>query len=50
MDRLTKCYFHLVGGSFLVGKVAWTLSRCMTTESADHCMFVNEWPWSRSLV
>ena len=24
--------------SFLVGKAAWTLSGCMTTESADYCM------------
>ena len=23
MDRLKKCYSHLVGGSFLAGKVAW---------------------------
>ena len=22
----------------------------MTTKSADHCMFVNEWAWSRSRV
>ena len=22
----------------------------MTTESADYCMVVNEWAWSRSLV
>ena len=50
MDRLRKCYSHLVGGSFLARKVAWTLSRCMTTESADYCIFVNEWAWSRSRV
>ena len=36
---------HLVGGSFLAGKVASTLSGCMTTESADYCMLVNEWAW-----
>ena len=35
MDRLRKCYSHLVGGSFLAGKAAWALSGCMTTESAD---------------
>ena len=29
MDRLRKRYSHLVGGSFLAGKVAWTLSGCM---------------------
>ena len=22
----------------------------MTTESADHCMLINEWVWSRSRV
>ena len=26
MNRLRKCYSHLVGGSFLVGKGVWTLS------------------------
>ena len=50
MDRLRKRYSHLVGGSFLAGKVAWTLSGCMTTESADYCMLVNEWAWLRSRV
>ena len=50
MNRLRKRYSHLVGGSFLAGKVAWTLSGCMTTESADYCMLVNEWTWSRSRV
>ena len=39
-----------VGSSFLAGKVAWTLSGCMTAESADYCMLVNEWAWSRSRV
>ena len=48
MDRLRKRYSHLVGGSFLTGKAAWALSGCMTTESADCCMLVNEWAWSRS--
>ena len=48
MDRLRKRYSHLVGGSFLAGKVAWTLSGCMTTESADYCMLVNEWARSIS--
>ena len=41
MDRLRKCYSHLVGGSFLAGKAAWALSRCMKTESADYCMLVD---------
>ena len=49
MDRLRKHYSHLVGGSFLAGKAAWALCGCMTTElSADHCMPINEWVWSRS--
>ena len=48
--RLRKRYSHLVSGSFLAGKVAWTLSGCMTTESAEYCMLVNEWAWSRSRV
>ena len=39
MDRLRKHYSHLVGGSFLAEKA---LIRCMTTESAGYCMFVNE--------
>ena len=50
MDRLRKRYSHFVEGSFLAGKVAWALSRCMTTESADYCMLANEWAWSRSRV
>ena len=50
MERLTKRYSHLVGGSFLAGKAAWVLSGCMTTESADYCMLVNEWAWLRSRV
>ena len=48
MDRHRKCYSHFVGVSFLEGKAALALSGCMTTESADHCMLVNEWAWSRS--
>ena len=50
MDRLRKRYSHLVRGSFLAGKAAWALSRCMTTASAGYCMLVNEWAWSRSRV
>ena len=34
----------------LGGKAAWGLSRCLTTQSADHCMLVNEWVWLRSRV
>ena len=47
MDRLRKRYSHLVRGSFLAGKVAWALSGCLTTESADYCMLVNKWAWLR---
>ena len=43
MDRLRKYYSHLVGGSFLARKAAWALSGCMTTESADYCMLIDEW-------
>ena len=50
MDRFTKHYSHLVGGSFLARKAAWDLSGCMTTESADYCMIVNEWLWLRQRV
>ena len=50
VDRLSERYSHHVGGSFLAGKVAWALTRCMTAKSADYCMLVNEWAWSRSRV
>ena len=50
MDRLRKCYSNLLGASFLAGKCTWSLSGCMLTESADYCMLVNEWTWSRSRV
>ena len=45
MDRFRKGYSHLVGGSFLAGKAAWGLSRCLTNKSADYCMLVNESAW-----
>ena len=50
MDRLRKCYSYPVGDSFLAGKAAWALSGCLTTESADYCVLVNEWAWLRSRV
>ena len=50
MDRLRKHYSHCVEGWFLARKVAWAQSRCITTESADYCMFVNEWAQSKSRV
>ena len=50
MNRLRKCYSRLVGGLFLVGKATWALSGCLTTDSADYCMLVNEWVWLRSQV
>ena len=45
MDRLRKLYSYLAGGSLLAGKAGWVLSGCLTTESADHCVFVNVWAW-----
>ena len=45
MDRLRKHYSHLAVGWFLARKAAWGLSRCMTTESAEYCMLINEWVW-----
>ena len=50
MDRLRKHFSHPVGGSFLADKGACALSGCMTIKSADYCMLVNEWAWSRSRV
>ena len=47
MNRLRKHYSHLVGGWFLARKAAWALSGCMTTDSADYCMLINEWLLSR---
>ena len=46
MDRLRNCYFHFVEAR----KAAWALNRCMTTRSADYCMHVNEWAWSKSQI
>ena len=45
--RLRKHYSHLVG---LAGKAAWALSSCLTNESADYCMLINEWAWLMSQV
>ena len=50
MNRLRKRYSHLLGGSFLARKASWAPSWCLPTESADYCMFVNEWAWLRSQV
>ena len=50
MDRLKKYHSHLVGSSFLAAKAAWALSECLTTESADYCVLVNEWAWLSSQV
>ena len=47
MDRLRK---YLVEGWFPARKAAWALSGCMTSDSADHCMLINEWLWSKSQV
>ena len=48
MDRLKKRYSHLVGGLFLAGKAVLALSTCLTNESADYCLLVNEWTWLMS--
>ena len=50
MDRLRKHYSHLVDSRFLVRMAAWALSGCIATDSADYCMLVNEWAWSKSRV
>ena len=42
MDRLYKTLLSPCRGLISARKAAWALSRCMTTESADYCMFVNE--------
>ena len=33
-NRPRKCYYHLLGGSFLAGKAAWALSGYLPTEDA----------------
>ena len=38
MDGLRERYSHFVEDSFLVGKAAWALSRCLTTESAAYSL------------
>ena len=48
MDRLRKHYSHLAEGWYLARKAAWSLSGCMTTNSVDYYMLVNEWVWSKS--
>ena len=48
MDRLRKHYSHLAEGWFLARKAACALSGCMATDSAEYCMLINEWVWSKS--
>ena len=48
MDRLSERYSHFVGGSFLPGKVASALSRCLTTRVLT--IACSEWAWLRSQV
>ena len=48
MDRLRKHSPHPAEGWFLARKVAWALSGCMATDSAEYCMLVNKWVWSKS--
>ena len=40
---LSPCRGSITGREGCLGP-----SGCMTTESADYCMLVNEWAWSRS--
>ena len=47
MNRRRKHYSHLVGSSFLAGKGLWALSRSLPIESADYCIVINAWAWSR---
>ena len=49
-NRCRKRYSHHLGGSFLAGKTAWTLSGYLPTENVDCCMLLNEWAQSRSKV
>ena len=37
-------------GFILAGKTAWALGGCITTESADYCVLINEWALSRLRV
>ena len=46
MDRLRKHH----SGWFLARKVASAERGCMTMNSADYCMLVNEWAWLNSRV
>ena len=48
INRLRKCYSHLVGGSFLAEKAAWALSGFLPSENTDYCTLVIEWAWLRS--
>ena len=48
MDKFRLSY--LVEDWFLARKVAWALSGCMTTDSVDYCMFINEWAWSSNTI
>ena len=48
MGSLRKHHSHLAEGWFLARKAAWVLSGCMTTNSADYYMLINEWVWSKS--
>ena len=39
---------RLAEGWFLERKGAVALNGCMATDSAEYCMLVNEWVWSKS--
>ena len=46
MDKLRKHYSHLEMGWFLARK-AWALSWYMATDSAEYCMLIDKWVWSK---
>ena len=35
LAKLSKCYSHLVGASFLAVKAIWVLNGCLLAENAD---------------
>ena len=47
---LEKTLLSPVESWFLARKGAWAVAGCMTTDSADYCMLVNEQAWSKSQV
>jgi len=42
MNRLKKCYSHIVRRLFLAGKAGWVMKECLPAENTDYYVFVNE--------